>query len=146
MKWRYFNFHHSISHKLWLIKVVLIAQSLISWIQKMLRKAKKNRKQEEKNKKYQELFDKNDVNGDGVLSPPELRLFHRKYLPNHLTLTQNPCLNCWSQTLFQSPSEWHQHENVSSRDWWTYRNDWFQPRWWNIPRWVCYIFQKIKTY
>lgn len=49
----------------------------------MLRKAKKNRKQEEKNKKYQELFDKNDVNGDGVLSPPELRLFHRKYLPNH---------------------------------------------------------------
>ena len=43
----------------------------------MLRKAKKNRKQEEKNKKYQELFDKNDVNGDGVLSPPELRLFHR---------------------------------------------------------------------
>ena len=39
----------------------------------MLRKAKKNRKREEKNKKYEELFDTNDVNGDGVLSPSELR-------------------------------------------------------------------------
>jgi len=66
-------------------KIVLIHLHLLtSWIKKMLRKAKKNRKQEEKNKKYQELFDKNDVNGDGVLSPPELRFFHQKNLPNRL--------------------------------------------------------------
>ena len=44
----------------------------------MLRKAKKNRKRDEKNKKYEELFDKNDVNGDGVLSPPELRWFNHR--------------------------------------------------------------------